>query len=161
MTSQGEPEGVPGRSDAAVCHISARPSAMSAEVSDRMRRQRSEDTKPEVELRRRLYAMGLRYRVHRPVLTGVRRRHDIVFGPSRTIVEFFGCWWHGCGEHFRPPATNRDWWQAKVNANRARDEDTRRRLEADGWHLEIVWEHEDLGQAAERVAEVVRSRRPQ
>lgn len=125
-----------------------------------MRQQRSRDTKPEMRLRRLLHGMGLRYRVHRRVLPGVRRHHDIVFGPSSTVVELRGCWWHGCPEHYRTPASNADWWDSKIDRNRERDRDTRERLEAAGWHLEVVWEHEDLERAAARIADVVESRRP-
>src|SRR5690606_15227584 len=107
------------------------PAASSPAVRDRMRRQRTRDTKPEMELRRRLHAMGLRYRVHRRVLPGVRRHHDVVFGPARVVVEVMGCYWHGCTECFvRGPKSNSDWWHEKIQRNRARDADSRRRLEA-------------------------------
>lgn len=135
------------------------PEASSAVVRERMSRQRSKDTSQEVELRRRLHARGLRFRVHRRVLTDVRRHHDIVFGPAALAVEAVGCWWHGCPEHYRPPKANTGWWVEKVARNRDRDQDTRERLEAMGWHLEVVWEHEDLDEAAERIEQLVRSRR--
>ena len=112
--------------------------ALSSVVRERMQRQRSKNTSPEVELRRWLHARGLRFRVHRRVLTDVRRHHDIVFGPAELAVEAIACWWHGCPEHYKAPKSNAGWWAQKVARNRERDEDTRERLEAIGWHLEIV-----------------------
>lgn len=135
------------------------PAAASPAVRERMQRQRSRDTSPEVELRRRLHARGLRFRVHRRVLTDVRRHHDIVFGPAALAVETVGCWWHGCPEHYRTPKSNAGWWAQKVARNRERDQDTRERLEAIGWHLEVVWEHEDLDEAADRIERLVAARR--
>jgi len=125
-----------------------------------MRAQRTRDTGPEMELRRRLHAMGLRYRVQRRVLREVRRHHDLVFGPARLVVEVMGCYWHGCPRCFRGgPKSNSDWWHEKIQRNRARDLDSRRRLEAAGWEVVWVWEHEDMDAAAERVARLARERR--
>lgn len=132
------------------------PTASSERVSRRMAAQRVEDTAPELALRRRLHAMGLRYRLHRSVLAGVRRRHDIVFPSSKVVVEVLGCWWHGCPLHYHPPESNREWWDAKISRNRERDADTRARLHDAGWRLVCVWEHEDVAEAADRVASVVR-----
>ena len=64
-------------------------------------------------------------------------------------VEAVGCWWHGCPEHYRRPKSNAGWWAQKIARNRERDQDTRERLEAIGWHLAVVWEHEDLDEAAD------------
>src|SRR5690606_2039334 len=55
-------------------------------TSARMSLQRSEDTEPEMVLRRRLHAMGLRYRVHMPVPGLPRRRVDIMFTRARVAV---------------------------------------------------------------------------
>jgi len=124
-----------------------------------MQANRSRDTKPELAVRVRLHAMGLRYRVCARPLPSVRRSVDIVFGPSKTAVEVRGCFWHGCPEHFRLPSTNTDYWRAKIERNTARDLDTAERLAAAGWELIVVWEHESVDAAAERIASVVRARR--
>jgi DNA mismatch endonuclease (patch repair protein) len=131
-----------------------------------MQAQRSRHTAPELAVRRLLHAAGLRYRVDRPPLPGLRRRADLVFRPARVAVYVDGCFWHGCPGHGTRPRANRDWWEAKISRNRARDADTDARLAAAGWRVVRVWEHEPLAEAAERVAAAVTAgrealRRPQ
>ncbi|MFD5428322.1 very short patch repair endonuclease [Streptomyces sp. NPDC127084] len=125
----------------------------------RMSRQKSRDTQVEITLRRVLHAAGLRYRVHRRPIRGVRREADIVFGPAKVAVFVDGCFWHGCPEHATWPKTNAAFWSEKIEKNRARDLDTDARLEAAGWLPLRVWEHESVEAAAVRVIEVVRRRR--
>lgn len=125
-----------------------------------MQQQRSQDTKPELRLRQALHSRGLRYRVHRQLLDGLRRRTDIVFGPSRVAVDVRGCYWHGCPLHYRLATSNEGYWHPKIAGNQARDEETQRLLEEAGWLVIVVWEHEPTDQAAERVAEAVTARRP-
>lgn len=135
--------------------------ASSAGVRSRMQLQRTRDTAPELALRRRLHAMGLRYRVDTPPLRGLRRRADLVFGPSKVAVFVDGCFWHGCLEHGnRQPAANTWYWPDKIAGNKARDADTDRRLLEAGWAVVRVWEHDDPRTVADDVAELVASRRP-
>ncbi|MCO1574887.1 very short patch repair endonuclease [Crossiella sp. SN42] len=124
-----------------------------------MRANKSFDTKPEIRLRKALYALGLRYRVCARPLPEVRRTVDVVFRPAKVAVELRGCFWHGCPDHYRAPKANNQYWADKVRRNVERDLDTERRLAEAGWLLEVVWEHEDLEQAAERVAVSVLARR--
>lgn len=122
----------------------------------RMSRQRSYDTDPERALRSRLHGLGLRYRLHRRPVAGLRRQADIVFTRVRVAVFVDGCFWHQCPEHATHPKANSAWWAAKLAANVARDADTDRRLAEAGWQVVRVWEHEDVEAAAARVAAVVR-----
>jgi DNA mismatch endonuclease (patch repair protein) len=124
-----------------------------------MQRQGRRDTKPEMDLRRALWRMGLRYRVDQSPVTGLRRRGDIVFGPSRVAVFVDGCFWHACPEHATLPKANREWWAAKLAANVKRDRATDAELAAAGWLVVRFWEHADMVLAAERVAAVVAERR--
>jgi DNA mismatch endonuclease (patch repair protein) len=124
-----------------------------------MLRQKRRDTTPEMELRRILHRRGFRYQVDRAVLPGSRRRHDLVFPRARMAVEVRGCFWHSCPEHATRPKANQQWWANKLTTNAARDADTARRLEAYGWQLVVVWEHENPATAADRVAEMVNARR--
>lgn len=110
-------------------------------------------------MRRALHALGLRYRVCARPIPAVRRTADVVFGPARVAVEIWGCFWHGCPEHYRAPASNAGYWAEKVSRNRRRDEENAQRLLEAGWVLEVVWEHEDPAAASQRVAAVVRERR--
>ncbi|WP_106982647.1 very short patch repair endonuclease [Streptomyces megasporus] len=130
-----------------------------AETRSRMSRQRSRDTEVELALRRVLHASGLRYRVHRRPVKGVRREADIVFGPARVAVFVDGCFWHGCPEHATWPRNNAEFWRRKIEGNRARDLDTDTRLAEAGWASVRVWEHEDPAEAAARIAALVASRR--
>ena len=134
------------------------PQASSPAALARMRRQRRADTTPELALRRELHRRGLRYRLHAPVVDR-RRRHDIVFGSPKVVVEVRGCFWHGCPEHATSPKANAEWWAEKLRGNRRRDEDSARSLAAAGWTLVVVWEHEDPITAARRVQAVVSRRR--
>ncbi|MFG1809244.1 very short patch repair endonuclease [Streptomyces sp. NPDC049040] len=128
-------------------------------IRARMSRQRSRDTDIEMALRRSLHAAGLRYRVHRRPLKGVRREADILFGPARVAVFVDGCFWHGCPEHSTWPRNNADFWREKIEKNRARDRDTDSRLAEAGWASVRVWEHEAAAAAAERISVLVRDRR--
>jgi DNA mismatch endonuclease (patch repair protein) len=89
----------------------------------------------------------------------VRRTADVVFRSARVAVEVRGCFWHGCPEHYRAPAANADYWTAKVERNRRRDEEMAQRLRDAGWVLEVVWEHEDPAVASDRISKIVRNRR--
>lgn len=135
------------------------PAASSPDALRRMRRQGQRDTKPEMALRRELHRIGLRYRVNRPVLPGVRRRADVVFTPARVAVFVDGCFWHGCPSHGTRPKANADWWAAKLAGNVARDRDTDARLDAAGWRVVRVWEHEDMRAAAGNVRSILEGSR--
>jgi DNA mismatch endonuclease, patch repair protein len=132
------------------------PPASSEVVRRRMQSTRRRDTPKELALRRALHRRGLRYRVDASPMAGMRRRADMVFTTARVAVYVHGCFWHGCPEHATSPKSNAQWWRSKLDANRRRDEDTRRQLEDLGWRVIEVWEHEDSETAADRVMAVVR-----
>lgn len=135
--------------------------ASSPAVRARMQKQKVRDTTPEVLLRRELHRLGLRFRLDRQVVTGTRRRVDIVFGPSKVAVMVDGCFWHGCETHgSHVPSVNVTYWSEKIRTNRERDTDTDRRLRSDGWQVFRVWEHDDPAQAARRIKRAVDRRHP-
>lgn len=124
-----------------------------------MQLQRTRDTAPEMALRRILHSMGLRYRVDRAPLPGLRRRADIVFGPAKVAVFVDGCFWHGCPEHGRRGTqANPAYWSAKIARNRERDADTDARLAEAGWTVVRAWEHEPPAEVAGTVATAVRGK---
>jgi DNA mismatch endonuclease (patch repair protein) len=106
-----------------------------------MRRVKSRDTTPERVVRRLLWGLGARYRLDRRDLPG---RPDIVLAGKRLAIFVHGCFWHGhdCARGARVPKANRDYWTAKIGKNRARDAETRSKLEALGWRTEVIWECE-------------------
>lgn len=136
--------------------MSGRPVLETDDVTrKRMSRQRSRDTDPERALRSLLHRMGLRFRLHRRPVPGLRREADLVFTGARVAVFVDGCFWHCCPEHATSPKANGRWWATKLAGNVARDRDTDRRLAEAGWRVVRVWEHEEPGQAAARVARAV------
>jgi DNA mismatch endonuclease (patch repair protein) len=135
------------------------PAPSSPEARRRMLATRREDTAPERRLRSSLHRLGLRFRVHRPIVPGVRRKADIVFGPSRVAVFVDGCFWHSCPTHGTAAKANANFWRKKLRDNQRRDADTNARLKAAGWKVIRVWEHEKPKVAARRIAAAVRRRR--
>ena len=136
------------------------PPASSPAVRRVLQRNGRRDTAPELELRRRLHALGLRFLIDTsPAGTSKRRRADIVLRGSRIAVLVHGCFWHRCPEHFHAPKANAEWWRLKLESVVARDADTERQLLAAGWLPVVVWQHEDMADAAERVRVLDRARR--
>jgi DNA mismatch endonuclease (patch repair protein) len=122
-----------------------------------MKSQRQRDTAAETALRSLLHRRGLRFRVHY-ALPSLRRRADIAFPRLRIAVFVDGCFWHGCPEHGTWPKQNADWWRAKIEMNQRRDADTDAKLEAQGWQVVRVWEHDATETAAVAIADVVQER---
>lgn len=118
-----------------------------AERSAVMRRVKGRDTGPELKVRRLLWRLGARYRLHRRDLPG---SPDIVLPGRRLALFVHGCFWHGhdCARGARVPKANRDYWIAKVARNRTRDEAARDALVASGWRAETLWECELKDEAA-------------
>ena len=117
-----------------------------------MARVKSKGMKPEMQVRRLLHGLGYRYRLHRSDLPG---RPDLVFPSRRKVVFVNGCFWHrhdGC-PRVRIPATNRDYWVAKLGRNHARDVRNVALLREQGWDVLTVWECQlrDLPTATEQV----------
>jgi len=104
-----------------------------------MSRIRSNDTKPELILRKALWRQGIRYRIH---FNGLPGKPDIVFPKQRLAVFVDGCFWHGCPECYRPPKSNRKFWKDKVRTNRKRDRKQTRQLRRLGWAVIRLWEHQ-------------------
>lgn len=99
------------------------------------------DTKPEMLVRRFLFAKGLRYRVNNRRLPG---SPDIVLKKYRTVVFIDGCFWHGhegC-RYFKMPKTNEAFWRHKIAMNIARDYANNVDLELAGWRVIRIWECE-------------------
>lgn len=124
-----------------------------------MQAQREHNTIPEVRIRKLLHAAGYRYRLHR-LVPGTRREIDIALVRDRVAVFVDGCFWHGCQEHRTVPRSNREWWAAKLAANRARDADTTRRLTCEGWRVVRIWEHEDPEKAVSSLIQFLQSSTP-
>ena len=102
---------------------------------------RGKDTKPELRLRKALFARGFRYRLHDKSLPG---KPDIVLRKHNTVIQVHGCFWHrheGC-RYATIPATRPEFWKKKFADNVARDRRNDVRLRELGWTVVTVWECE-------------------
>ncbi|MDO5633534.1 MAG: very short patch repair endonuclease [Micrococcus sp.] len=121
---------------------------------------RSRDTKPELRVRRLVYASGLRYRDSAKPEKDLSRTADLLFRSTRVAVFIDGCFWHGFPEHYSRPRANDGYWSGKVVRNRERDAETTQILTERGWTVLRFWEHEDSLAVAETIVDVVKSKRP-
>ena len=99
---------------------------------------RGKDTKPELFVRRLLWSMGHRYRLHYKKLPG---KPDIVFIGKKKAVFVHGCFWH---RHDCPifvwPKNNELFWKEKIEGNVERDKINQKKLLENGWGFLIIWE---------------------
>ncbi|WP_072787587.1 very short patch repair endonuclease [Duganella sacchari] len=100
---------------------------------------KGKNSKPEILVRRLLFAAGFRFRLHRRDLPGTP---DIVL-PGRKIAIFVhGCFWHahnGC-RYFKLPSTRPDFWKSKLQGNVERDQKAIINLMSLGWRVLNIWE---------------------
>jgi DNA mismatch endonuclease (patch repair protein) len=105
-----------------------------------MQRVKGKDTQPEKIVRSLLHRLGYRFRLHRKDLPGTP---DIVFPRRRLALFVHGCFWHGHGCRIgQPPKSRLDYWQPKIEGNRARDQRKEAALAAAGWRVAVVWQCE-------------------
>jgi DNA mismatch endonuclease, patch repair protein len=106
-----------------------------------MSRIRSVDTAPELAVRRIVHSLGYRFRLHRRDLPGTP---DLTLTRHRKVIFVHGCFWHG---HVRCrrgtlPATNQEFWRAKISANKLRDRKVLTTLRRLGWSVLVIWQCE-------------------
>lgn len=99
---------------------------------------RSKNTRPELLIRRELFARGYRYRLHVATLPG---KPDLVFPKLRAVIFVHGCFWHrhGC-VLFKWPSTNVAFWRTKILRNRFVDRRVFRQLKRAEWRILTIWE---------------------
>ncbi|GMW04543.1 MAG: XorII very-short-patch-repair endonuclease [Dehalococcoides mccartyi] len=110
-------------------------------VSYTMSRIRSKNTKPEEMVRKYLFSKGLRYRKNDKRYPGCP---DIVLPRYHTVVFVNGCFWHMHEGYpcFAMPRTRKEYWEPKLNRNRARDTQNIEKLRSYGWKVIVVWDCE-------------------
>ena len=129
---------------------------------------RGKNTKPEMIVRRGLWARGFRYRLNHKRLPG---HPDLVLRKYRTCIFVNGCFWHGhnvtmsqiknlelrieSSECCKIPKTNREFWVAKIRRNKERDREEQKKLAAMGWHCITVWECELTPKKREETLEAI------
>ena len=113
---------------------------VSPEVRSRiMSHIRGKDTKPEIAVRKTVWGMGIRYRMHSRTVPGTP---DLSNRSRRLAVFVDGCFWHGCPSCYREPQTNTAFWREKVEKNRRRRRVVRRDLKMQGFRVAEIWEHD-------------------
>lgn len=99
---------------------------------------RAKNTRLELAFRRRLFAMGFRFRLHRKGLPGTP---DMVFPKYTAIIFIHGCFWHHHGCYLSElPRTRRAWWREKLKGNWLRDRKNSDQLRRMGWRIMTIWE---------------------
>lgn len=98
---------------------------------------RSKDTKPELIVRRYLYHRGYRYRKN---VKGLPGTPDIVLKKYGVVIFVHGCFWHGHEVDGTMPHTRTEFWQKKIEQNKARDERNKEALKKMGWSVMTIWE---------------------
>jgi DNA mismatch endonuclease (patch repair protein) len=104
-----------------------------------MSRIKGKDTKPEMVVRKFLFAHGYRYKLHDKKLPG---KPDIVLPKYKTVIFVHGCFWHGhkgC-KYYVVPKTKTKWWLNKISVNKVNDSKHIRALRKEGWQTLIIWE---------------------
>jgi DNA mismatch endonuclease (patch repair protein) len=102
---------------------------------------RSKNMRPEMAVRKLVFALGYRYRLHARDLPGCP---DLAFRPRKKVIFVHGCFWHrhaNCALA-RMPKSRLDFWMPKLEGNRVRDEKNRKTLAREGWKVLTIWECE-------------------
>ena len=99
---------------------------------------KSKNTKPELVIRKLLHSKGYRYKIHDKKLPG---KPDIVMPKLKVVVNVHGCYWHyhGCNKS-NIPKTQTRYWLNKLENNKKRDFQNKRKLIKLGWKVIDVWE---------------------
>ena len=103
-----------------------------------MARIKGKNTKPEIEIRKRMFALGYRYRLHDTKFPG---KPDLVLPQYNAIIFFNGCFWHAhdC-KLFKWPSTRKEFWTRKLKGNKKKDKENIEALKRLRWRILIIWE---------------------
>ena len=109
--------------------------------SEIMSRIRSKNSNCELILRKYLFSIGYRYRIHSKKLPG---QPDLVFSSRKKVIFIHGCFWHQHEDCNRAimPKSNKDYWYPKLENNKERGAANIRLLKEQGWSVLSVWECE-------------------
>ena len=122
-----------------------------------MSRIRSRNTSPELCVRRKLRAIGVRnYRLS----SKLPGKPDIVFPVKKVAVFIDGCFWHMCPKCYIEPNTRKEFWRSKLLSNVERDKNNNLKLLSLGWQICRIWEHEvirDPGSVVDRILSLLGS----
>ena len=104
-----------------------------------MSRIRAKNTKPEIVVRKALFAAGFRFRLHEKSLPG---KPDIVLKKYKMVIMIHGCFWHGHNncKYYVVPKTRTEWWLNKIARNKQLDTEHIKNLRSDKWNVITLFE---------------------
>ena len=104
-----------------------------------MSHNKGKNTSPEMLIRRLVYSLGYRYRLHKKNLPGCP---DLVFLSRKKVIFVNGCYWHRhkCKKGYSMPKTKHAFWQSKFSKTIKRDKRKYKDLKKLGWKMLVVWE---------------------
>jgi DNA mismatch endonuclease, patch repair protein len=108
-------------------------------TSERMSKVGHANTPIEIHLRKAVWQLGGRYRLH---LSGVPGRPDFGSRVRKVAVFVDGCFWHGCPTCYVQPLQNPTFWKEKLAYNRRRRAAVLHELRSDHWTVVQVWGHD-------------------
>ncbi|MFF4308465.1 very short patch repair endonuclease [Streptomyces sp. NPDC001601] len=120
---------------------------------------RAKNTRPEIALRKALWRLGLRYRLH----VALEGRPDITFVSAKVAVFVDGDFWHGNAWRVRGMKSfdeqferinNKDFWRQKITRNMERDARVTEALTEKGWTVYRVFESRLKSDFSNVVAEI-------
>ena len=100
---------------------------------------RSKDTLPERKVRKLVFSLGYRYRLHYKKLPG---KPDLAFPRIKKVIFVHGCFWHQhkkCSISHKP-LSNKSYWHKKLDRNVKRDKENRNKLSKLDWKSLVIWE---------------------
>lgn len=111
------------------------------ERSKLMRKIKSNNTKPELLLRKSLWTLGVHYRLNVSKLPG---KPDIVINKKKIVIFVDGEFWHGYNWEQKKLKikSNKDYWLKKIEGNMRRDQNNTKLLTEQGFTVIRFWEHE-------------------
>ena len=120
--------------------------------SEIMKKIGSKNSTQELFIRKLVYILGYRYRLHVQKLPG---KPDLVFSKHKRVIFVNGCFWHGHNKCSRSnlPETNRRFWEEKIAKNKERDKRVYRKLKRLGWEKLIIWQCQIKKKKEERLKE--------
>jgi len=110
---------------------------------------RGKGTKPEMEIKRLLDELGIKYVYQAKLRLGKRRRTvDFLLPDRRVVIEYRDCFWHFCPRCYgdkvpvKEGILGREWWERKLRRNRERDRETEMLLRKRGYRVIVIWRHD-------------------
>lgn len=111
------------------------------------------NTKPEITIRKALFAKGYRYLLHYKKLPG---KPDLVLPKYNAVVFVHGCFWHRHDCHlFKWPSTRKEFWEEKINGNATRDGKQIQGILDQNWRVLIIWECAIKGKEKRELSEII------